>query len=986
MNKNQRLNSIIRTLAMPFMDFEFFEDDPLCAKAQCYEKLLNDPEIRVDQKREYKKRKERIVAYIASRTQAERLDDIVQMLNMFYADVKLVRYLKGRGKYSSVDRYYVQRIFDISASLVTLRNGRISIRMWSNDGGEELFAAHSGLHKVEIWSTLARIMTPDVFIAAYYVNADLDNIDYLSNVTSNVSLCDTPLTMLLQKGIAETHLHLNAGMTYLSLWEAVTDFTQLDVPGLGRETGRETLLEQEYQEYPYLFLAGVLRFLMAVYLEGQEQGEKCCDLLDFFRENSMRMDSFEKQGDKEEKNRELFGSVLAVVMPENGLGRRKQVILQLYEEFYRHRFGFIAELQHVCRFADDSSVIDLLGRSVYRRYEYLDTSYEILFLYKALYFMRRNPDRHKFMRVFLQYLRIKNDYFTSKLQLAEIKGLQFFMDFFDRASAAPFINSYGGNSKREAIYLSIFRDHGKSINLKKLEFKISPKYPIRLVSQGKTEPFKLLEIKRAIVKQLLEIISPYLKYFEMMEAKHALGIDEIMERGLASFPTIGVVYHFIKADDPDRYLGDICWMSPQSHDVLASNSIQAVRKRHMEFWDALNEMIRDIPYLGEYIVGIDAAADELSSEPWVLAPIFKYARRKKNTYPVQIESNRYIQNIGLTYHVGEDYRHILSGLRYVDEVLTHFGYKAGDRLGHALALQVDIQSWVLNNEVVAVPVMEYLENLLWLWYLNNQYPEIKSNTGLDLEQKIMDTAKNVYDNITGLSPYILWKGYTLKFQLLEKEKIEQIKGYYSFAEDGCSFPFREEPLPLKRRFCRYYEQGRGRGSAVDPIWDEDKLLLTHFCPVYTQHYGEPVFVRTAREEMPLLIAIQDLLKKKIEQAGIYVETNPTSNATIGDVESLFQHPIVNLNSKGLDDKKNTHVMVTINSDDPLVFNTNVENEIANVYHMLVSQGYGRESILAWIDKVRQYGMDSSFIHKVKKPSAQRQELKAIVGDLRRGEQ
>ena len=43
-----------------------------------------------------------------------------------------------------------------------------------------------------------------------------------------------------------------------------------------------------------------------------------------------------------------------------------------------------------------------------------------------------------------------------------------------------------------------------------------------------------------------------------------------------------------------------------------------------------------------------------------------------------------IQNMGFTYHVGEDFRHIASGLRHVDEVIENFHYKAGDRLGHAI--------------------------------------------------------------------------------------------------------------------------------------------------------------------------------------------------------------------------------------------------------------------------------------------------------------
>ena len=74
-----------------------------------------------------------------------------------------------------------------------------------------------------------------------------------------------------------------------------------------------------------------------------------------------------------------------------------------------------------------------------------------------------------------------------------------------------------------------------------------------------------------------------------------------------------------------------------------------------------------------------------------------------------------IPNIGFTYHVGEEFRHIMSGLRHISEVMEHFNYKAGDRLGHAIALGVDVDQWVRENEVITIPAMEHLENLLWLW-------------------------------------------------------------------------------------------------------------------------------------------------------------------------------------------------------------------------------------------------------------------------------
>ena len=101
---------------------------------------------------------------------------------------------------------------------------------------------------------------------------------------------------------------------------------------------------------------------------------------------------------------------------------------------------------------------------------------------------------------------------------------------------------------------------------------------------------------------------------------------------------------------------------------------------------ALEEIREAIPGLNEYIVGIDAASDENAMEPWMFSPAYKVIRSHKFIKPVmEAESGgerfKRIQNIGFTYHVGEDFRHVISGLRHVDEVLEEFSYKAGTDWG-----------------------------------------------------------------------------------------------------------------------------------------------------------------------------------------------------------------------------------------------------------------------------------------------------------------
>ena len=55
------------------------------------------------------------------------------------------------------------------------------------------------------------------------------------------------------------------------------------------------------------------------------------------------------------------------------------------------------------------------------------------------------------------------------------------------------------------------------------------------------------------------------------------------------------------------------------------------------------------------------------------------------------------------------------------------------------------------------------------------------------------------------------------------------------------------------------------------------------------------------------------------------------------------------------------VLTTINSDDPIVFSTFVENEISYIYYALLNAGCNREEALEWIDKIREHGINSSFI-------------------------
>lgn len=181
---------------------------------------------------------------------------------------------------------------------------------------------------------------------------------------------------------------------------------------------------------------------------------------------------------------------------------------------------------------------------------------------------------------------------------------------------------------------------------------------------------------------------------------------------------------------------------------------------------------------------------------------------------------------------------------------------------------------------------------------------------------------------------------------------------------------------IYEHFCKLY-----RGDEND--WSEEKILCTFYCPVYQMRLRKPEFISIDKNNTQFYKEVQEQIIKKIEKIGIYIETNPTSNIAISPIESIFSHPIFKLNSSGLKQSVGEEhcALVTINSDDPIIFNTNNQNELAYIYHALVHEGYPKEKILNWMDRVRQMGLDSSFVSQVKLPSTILKEIEYVLENI-----
>ena len=134
----------------------------------------------------------------------------------------------------------------------------------------------------------------------------------------------------------------------------------------------------------------------------------------------------------------------------------------------------------------------------------------------------------------------------------------------------------------------------------------------------------------------------------------------------------------------------------RSHHVAARKLAAAIRYR---------------PQLLQSIRGLDVASRELSGPLWAVAPQLQFVRKESVG---ACTGFRGLQPFRITVHVGEDFRHLLSGLRAIHEPFWWELMRRGDRIGHALALGWDPHEWCTRHPEVVQPRLERMFDLAWM--------------------------------------------------------------------------------------------------------------------------------------------------------------------------------------------------------------------------------------------------------------------------------
>lgn len=325
---------------------------------------------------------------------------------------------------------------------------------------------------------------------------------------------------------------------------------------------------------------------------------------------------------------------------------------------------------------------------------------------------------------------------------------------------------------------------------------------------------------------------------------------------------IRLIAHFIKRADK------------QKKDIR----FKELRLKNKKICEALISLRNSGSKNGKAIVGIDAAASEFDTPPEVFAPVFKKLRKKGFQH--------------FTYHAGEDFYHLLGGLRAIYEAITFLDLQRGDRIGHATAAGVAPETWAHNVGCeVVVPIGAYMDDLLFVYNL------ISNNECKTLESLM----PRLYMRITELSREIYPNDEFQVYDLIYAWKRRQ-EDILELADSG--------ELNNIKALRRYHQK-----EYVEKYKKEIKVKIFE------------ILDENALREVQLAIL------KIMHHKEIAIETLPTSNIFIGYHNSFNTYHLVNWIRWEKEGKPIPPIV--LGTDDAGIFATNIYNEYCHIYTLLV---------------------------------------------------
>ena len=847
---------------------------------------------------------------------------------------------------------YLRRI--AHENLVTDGNAAIPklVQVGARPGFEELHF-YEALARWR-WRWLALAVPPDLLVAAL-AETGRPPPQYVE------PLAPTLARQLLDHGYAETHLHLGAAFDFSLLWvsalHAIADRTlrhnAFKSPGAPLDEGRMLA--------PWLIRAVTLRYILAGYLAWRAAHGHGGRLETFLRDN-FESCAFRRLG---VTNLALLKQGIEELR-SGRFARESGNDFAHWQALYRELAGvvpgrFPSTYDQALRSDPISDMLRQCSWSV---------TPEMRFVAQALEYLEADTNDTLFEALFWQIVRIRALFYRHMIQRPMTPGLQWFIRFYGRLSPARKPIDY-------ALRLqSAMAACGAGQGLRSLEVRTSPEPSISMLVSETKEIEQMLEhlTHKTAVRSVLSAhtIATERQCESWPDRVNEMQrTDRNYERRFAQVPLVrvepefGVVYHFSK----DRGGGAMQgvpfgnWRASNadpSTDVDTSLCGNPTGYRYARYFNekereaiALAWVLRNFPLSLELIRGVDVCTDELGVPFWVLAPLLRTVRQSGDqaSKTLLVSLGLDVPSLHMTVHAGEDFVHLLSGLRLVDEAVHLFELREGDRIGHGLSLGVDPQEWAKRAGRVAIAREVRLVDLAWewFWYRRSGTPIPRRRRSV-IEHEIARLSRLIFGRMVDHHELI---------QLMEDVNHSQRLSEVGFPNGPVPmgvWSVRRHPAPLD---IEYSDDRQRQEMGGEEYARRTELLIAYLTDPAVFRNGRVIELVETAGEGEVLAEIQSAIRENLAGRGITVEVNPSSNLLIGDLGDLARHPLWRLQSPA-GNSDTPAVSVCLGSDDPVTFGTNIRQEYQLVHDALILAGLSESDARSWLDSARARGLEARF--------------------------
>lgn len=544
-------------------------------------------------------------------------------------------------------------------------------------------------------------------------------------------------------------------------------------------------------------------------------------------------------------------------------------------------------------------------------HEFTPLQFETYF-YVLIFRKLQSESDEYFARCFHYYILLKN--FFRKLLVQQCSQVGF--DQFQK------ITLTGIREYHERAYFDRLR-----------QFEASAGHKSRIHVEGRFAPKDTLK-KLAFIKH--KINEGYGKYVKDCSVR-------LQNKKCSTMADLSLVAHFIKTKDDNRVPG--C----QYYNYRRKLIIQA--RTLIRYIDAERSGYFSVPATDcslPSITGFDAAANELDTPPEVFAPLYRFLRFHGHTQ--------------FTFHAGEDFQHLVSGIRAVDEAVDFLQLSAGNRIGHATALGIDPKLWrVRNEEGVRILISEWLDTLVYALFALRESADFSkdvSKAAAEIPRLCSKVYGKVYSEdclyrawqLRHLDPLVAFFDYDTgmtdaftanEFEMVrvaacsDREAFDLFEKYHTLPAIGCKKL--STALENSRKFRATSDSRHKKYGMTE---DKHPDIKDYYVRVESNFFTDEA-----------LAFLQARVLKKLYQKNIAIESLITSNVRISFYKNYDEHHILRWLGQNKEFEGEMYPPICLGTDDPGIFETSVKNECLHLLTMLRKQGLQEHECVGIIEKL-----------------------------------